>query len=170
MNSNGFKTRHLDLNQMDDLLSHKPGVIIIGTKNRREPLKVSPALKSYFTSGKVKLIGMGWLGAEHFPELESHPVLAGIAHRFDSSIILDSKAPPDITVGLPIAQPFRLYDENVAATINDVAVYDRGSLSLLGAQGIARHAQEPECHGQYWPVAKQGTIFSGAMAEPTLKG
>ncbi len=136
--------------------SQRPGVVIIGTKNGREPLPVSPALKSYLTGGRVKLIGMGWLGAALFPKLEAGSVLGRIAHDFDSSILLDSEAPPDITAGLPMAQPLRLYDENVAATVNDVAVQDNGSLSLLGAHGIARHTRQSECRGQYWPVLMQG--------------
>jgi hypothetical protein len=77
-------------------------------------LTVSPSLKSYLTGGHVKLIGMGSSGAELFSKLESRSVLSGAAHGFDSSILLDSKAPPGITAGLPMAQPLRLYDENVA--------------------------------------------------------
>src|SRR5207247_438175 len=107
---NGFKPRSFDLNQIEDLMSYKPGIIIIGTRDGSEPLKLSPALTSYLTSGKVKFIGMGWLGAKVFEELEPHQVLAQVANGFDSLILLDPKAPPDITVRLPTAEPVRVYD------------------------------------------------------------
>src|SRR6267142_3943913 len=129
-------------------------------------LQLNGKLQKYFTGRKVKIIGMGWAGAEFFLKIAPDSVMAcHIAHGFDTSVALDAKAPHDLTAGLPMEKPTRLYDENVKPTDNNVAVYDAGSLPLQGAQGIARVVSESKCRGRHWPITKQGNYILWGYGE-----
>lgn len=152
---NGFETKYLDLIQIDELPSLRPGVVIIGSNDssKIEMLKLSQSLKNYLI-GNIKIIGMGRSGELFFYKIAPLSVLNHVAWNSDTQISLNSKVPHDITIGLPTSESLHLY--NVPSEEEHQAVYDSGSLSLQGAQGIAQENVETKCRGHYWPVVKQG--------------
>jgi len=58
--------------------------------------------------------------------------------------------------------PFNLYQEDAQTPATGLAVFDEGSLSLLGATGIGELGEPGCCNGHTWPVARQGNdLFWG---------
>src|SRR5260370_14610151 len=66
------------------------------------------------------------------------------------------------SAGLPTDAAFKLYQEDALTPATGLAVFDEGSLSLLGATGVAELGDPGGCNGHTWPVARQGNdLFWG---------
>jgi len=162
--STNLPTKYLDLSQIEQLPSLKPGVVIIGNEGLwSSSLNLSDDLKA-FLSDDVKLIGMGELGLKVLNALDTYSIFGDNGPVDTQPILLDPEVPKAISAGLPTAEPIFLYDEDPLRMVN--VIYDRGSFHLIGAQGIASYEQQATCKGQSWSIVKYGNyVFWGYISE-----
>jgi hypothetical protein len=162
----GLPTRYLDLNQIEQLPSLKPGVVIFGNEGSWwSPLELSEELLTYLR-GDVKIVGMGELGLHLFNTLYTFTLFGNNDSAFHLPIFLDQDVPKAVSAGLPTTEPVYLYNEVDLNRMEGIAINDLGSLRLLGAQGIARYDQQQTCKGQSWSIVKYGNyVFWGYISE-----
>lgn len=166
--SSGAQTDTLDPNNVESLPRMNPDMVIFGSGAREpEPLHLSPGLISYL-SGDVKVLGMGSLGGLVLQQIQPYSPLA-FRHSVGietSNVWLASDADKRFAAGLPIDAAFKLYEESAQTITPGLAVFDEGSLPLLGARGIADLGDTGGCSGRTWPVARQGNDLFWGYALP----
>jgi len=162
----GLPTKYLDLSQIEQLPSLKPGVVIFGNEGSWwSPLELSEELIAYLRSD-VKIVGMGELGLHLFNTLYTFSLFGNNDSAFHLPVFLDQDVPEAISAGLPTTEPIYLYNETDPNRMEGTAINDLGSLRLLGAQGIARYEQQQTCKGQSWLLVKYGNyVFWGYSLE-----
>jgi mannose-6-phosphate isomerase-like protein (cupin superfamily) len=157
-------TKYLDLSQIEQLPSLKPGVVIFGNEGLwSSTLELSDDLKT-FLRNDVKLIGMGGLGLKVLNALDTYSIFGDNGSVDTQPVLLDREVPKGISAGLPTAEPVLLYTEEPLRMVN--VIYDRGSFHLKGAQGIASYEQQATCKGQSWSIVKYGNyVFWGYISD-----
>jgi len=160
----GALTDYIDTSQIASLPQLNPDLVIFGSgAEQPDPIDVSGGVRT-FLEGDVKVMGIGSLGGVVLQELEPFSPIA-FRHAVgvqNSQVILDSRADKRFALGLPAGNSFNLYEEDSQSSATGLAIFDRGSLSLSGATGIAEVPGVEGCNGRSWPVVRQGNdLFWG---------
>jgi len=160
----GAKTESIDTSQIETLPTVNPDLVIFGSGvSEPEQLEFSPTVLK-FLQGDVKVMGIGSLGSSVLEQVEPFSPI-GFRHAIgvqNSEIRLDARLDKRFSAGLPTDAAFKLYQEDALTPATGLAVFDEGSLSLLGATGVAELGDPGGCNGHTWPVARQGNdLFWG---------
>src|SRR5260370_26368694 len=98
-----------------------------------------------------------FLGSSVVEEVELFSAM-GFWHEIgvqNSEIRLDARLDKRFSAGLPTDAAFKLYQEDALTPATGLAVFDEGSLSLLGATGGAELGDPGGCNGPTAPAARQ---------------
>jgi anthranilate/para-aminobenzoate synthase component II len=172
----GAMTDYIDTSQIEMLPRLNPDLVMFGSGAAQpEQLQFSPTVLD-FLHGDVKLMGIGSLGSSILEQVEPFSPI-GFRHAVGvqtSAVTLDARLDKRYLQGLPAGLPFNLYQEDVQTPATGLAVFDEGSLSLLGATGIGELGEPGGCNGHTWPVARQGNDLFWGYSLPgsafTLQG
>lgn len=145
LEENGAKVSLIEADNLQRLDIIKPDIIIVGVDTKNTWKKMSKSvLSSIFENHKIIGIGEGGIGLFHELGLEIDSVMHGSLPQIivENQEILQSP--------FSISEDLQVYISSQGFGV--IGVYDEGSPTLAGFEGIARW----ENHANHWPIARQG--------------